>query len=65
MSEHVPRNDLIVGKRYRIFLEDCCIEGTAIGKFIGFVDKEYGELMFDSIEFVNSSAVKFEEIKDE
>ena len=63
MSNKVKRDNLIVGKKYKIFIEDCCVEATMIAVFMGYIDKEYGELLFDNAEFTNSSAVKFEEIK--
>jgi hypothetical protein len=38
MSEPVRPNALVVGSRYRVEIEDCCVEGQLVGTYLGSDD---------------------------
>jgi hypothetical protein len=40
VNERVPHEDLEVGTKYRVELEDCCISGSFTATFLGWQDED-------------------------
>ncbi len=50
--DRIAKTDMVVGKRYRIRLNDCCVEGSFFGVFqrwdrVDAGDDSYDEAVFD------------------
>lgn len=63
MSVYWP-DDLTVGKRYRVSIEDCCVTGCFIATL---TSKEAHVVAFDNgiVLEIDGAATRFEEVGDE
>lgn len=63
------KTDLVVGKGYKLTLDDCCIGGEIFGTFLGYKydykDDEYPDAKFDIGIFWTFNGITFEEVNEQ